>query len=146
MRKSLTAGVVFGSVMALGAAGPAMADPPPFDEGATTTLTCDDGSVYEGVVVAPGGGSWTPAFSATDNTVFIPLEFRDFFFRVTDASTGEVYVDEVEPGIETKNAKRRGRTVVNCAFEESVLSVDDPDFGTDVIYSFGGDVTGMRTR
>ncbi len=145
MRKSLAASVVIGSVLTLGMAGTAVADPPAADENSTTTLSCNDGSSYN-IVVAPGNGSWTPAFDVNGKSVFIPLAFEGFFFRITDANTGEVYVEESDPGVETKNYKTRGRPVLRCSFVDEVLSVDDPEFGTDVIYSFGGEVTGMRTR
>jgi hypothetical protein len=116
--------------------GPAMADPPL--RGNPVEVTC--GSDTFEVVVA-GNGSWTPAHDLNSNKVWQPVAFDNEFFRVFNAKTGELIVQEGPGDLVVKMGNRNGVKTQNCSFSGSDGPFFDEELGFEIRIEFSGDVT-----
>lgn len=144
--KKLSAAAAASALVVVGiTAGPAAADPPPQPGDLGASVSCDDGSTQE-IVLVPGQGNWTPGMATDSNAVYIPLAFDGFSGAAYDADTGELLGEFSDPSVDVKRAMPRGRTILHCTFTQTFYSPDDPDFGTDVVFEFSGGVTGMVTQ
>lgn len=138
MGKRLIVGLAaFGVASAL-ATGTAAADPPA-DETETIELECDNGETYT-VVVAPGNGSFTPAFDTDSTATLIPVAFGEFSGEVRDAD-GNVIEEFDEPG-ESKGQSAKGlKNPVTCSFTFTEVSDgSDPEFPEGFSFTGSGTV------
>ncbi len=116
----VAAGIGALMVTSLPVAGPAAAK-----EGFPVTLVCDNGQIYD-VVVVPGNGEFTPAKDQDSRLVLIPVAFGPFTGTVRDPD-GNVVETFTEPGSVKGSGKQKSDAT--CTFEFSGVSDgSDPDF------------------
>lgn len=119
-------------VVALGPAGPAMADP----KGEIITVDCGD-TTY--TITANGNGDFTPGHDTASTAMLIPVSFGDFTGTITDEQ-GNVLESFVEPG--------RAKGPANNAEFDCTFSITEtfehPELGT-LTFTGSGTVQGFVT-